>query len=187
MEIAVKVLLRISKCIFCFDFNRAYLLPQLGKESIYFSVEQLLLFLRRTVTLMLWKTSHFLADHVALTWSWDLYFCEYCISEEKFSSSWTKWGVTFLGGRIPVTTGLQITPAGRESPGIKLVVLSNPAVLGLGRGRRCWGSHILMVGAEEILSFEDCSSVLPGKQKMLVCNEDQAVFAVWLVGWARIA
>lgn len=44
-----------------------------------------------------------------------------------------------------------------------------------------------MVGAEEILSFEDCSSVLPGKQKTLVCNEDQAVFAVWLVGWARIA
>lgn len=44
-----------------------------------------------------------------------------------------------------------------------------------------------MAEVEEILSFEDCSAVLPGKQKTLVCNEDQAVFAGLLVWWARLA
>lgn len=39
MKIAVKVLLKISKHIYCFDFNRAYLLSPLGKESISFSVK----------------------------------------------------------------------------------------------------------------------------------------------------
>lgn len=37
-----------------------------------------------------------------------------------------------------------------------------------------------MAEVEEIASLEDCSAVLPGKEKILVCNEDQAVFAGWL-------
>lgn len=44
-----------------------------------------------------------------------------------------------------------------------------------------------MAEVEEILSFEDCSAVWPGKQKILMCNEDQTVFAGWLVWWARLA
>lgn len=44
-----------------------------------------------------------------------------------------------------------------------------------------------MAKVEEIFSFEDCSAVRPGKKKILVCKEDQAVFAGWLVWWARLA
>lgn len=42
-----------------------------------------------------------------------------------------------------------------------------------------------MAKVEEILSFEDCSAILPGKQKIRVCSEHQALFAGWLVWWVR--